>query len=512
LWAGEPLHQQIDKLIDAKLDGEPAPVASDAAFFRRVNLDLAGNLPEPAAVRAFLASKAKDKRAKAISKLLAADEYTGRMANLFHVMLMERRGDDGEWEKFLRECFAQNKPWNQMVREILMPVRDDEQKRGAAYFYTRRLTKVGAQETDHPGLTRDVGRLFLGIDLQCAQCHDHLTIEDYMQRDFQGLYAVFQNVSIRREKFPAINEKAMTERLSFISVFGSDEKTTGPRLPFTKEFDLPKPPPTDGKPKKRRDPNEPPSFSALKLIAEELPSVDNQLFRKNIANRLWFFMMGRGLVEPLDQFHSENKPTHPKLLELLANELAAHKFDIKWFIEQLAQTKTYQRSSRMPDGAELPPASSYRLAKQRALTAEQLFVSTLRATGNLQHLAPAAGKEPSEAFTKLKTGFMKSFAGEPAEPVIGYTPAVKQALFLLNDSQVLELFKPQHNNLAERLNKAPDAQVAEELYLSIFSRLPDQAERLQVEEYLQQNKKTRPASISQLAWAMLSSMEFAVNH
>ncbi len=508
--AEEPLHVQIDRLIESRLEGDPAPLASDAAFFRRVNLDLAGCVPTAQATRKFLEDKSQGKRQAAIEKLLAAPQYATRMANLFHVMLMERRGDNPEWDAFLRDCFAENKPWDVMVREILHPVREDEKRRGAAYFYTQRLQKVGQQMTDHPGLTRDVGRMFLGVDLQCAQCHDHLTIEDYSQRDFQGLYAVFQNVSIRREKFPAINEKTMTQRHAFISVFGSDEKTTGPRLPFQKEFPLPDPPEKDPAPKKKKkpDPNAPPTFSALKVFASELPSASSELFRQNIANRLWFCMMGRGLVEPLDQFHTGNKPTHPEVLKLVAKAFAEHNFDIKWLLRQLALTKTYQRASRMPGDQKLPDAGSYRLAAQRPMTAEQLFVSVLQATGNLS----GDKEEGAKAQEDLKARFVKAFASEPKTPAVTYTPAVKQALFLLNDEKILELLKPQAGNLTDRLLKTDDTAVADELYLSIFNRLPDADERSMVKQYLQEQKENRPASIQRLAWAMLSSMEFAVNH
>jgi len=510
--ADEALHTKIDQLIAAQLKGKPAPATSDAAFFRRVHLDLAGCIPAPGLVQKFLADKSANKRRAAIEKLLAAPEYAERMTNLFHVMLMERRGDNPEWESFLRKCFRQNKPWDQMVRDILLPNRDDESLRGAAYFYTRRLEKVGQQETDHPGLTRDVGRLFLGIDLQCAQCHDHLTIDAYKQRDFQGLFAVFQNVSIRREKFPAVNEKAMTAKHRFISVFGSGQKATGPRLPFGKEFEVPAAPVAETKPKKKPHPDDPPSFSALSLIASELPANSNQLFRRNIANRLWFLMMGRGLVEPLDQFHAGNQASHPELLELLAGELAAHHFDMKWMLRELALSQTYQRSSRLPAEEPLPAASSYRLAQQRALTAEQLFASTLQATGNLARLAPQDGAKPSEEFDKLKSGFLKAFASEPKEPAITYAPAVKQSLFLLNDARLLNLLKPHPGNLAARLAGTTDEDAARELYLSIFSRLPSETEQKMVVDYLQQHKKHRPAILNRLAWAMLSSMEFAVNH
>lgn len=510
--ADEPLHRQIDQLIAKGFDGEPAPRSSDAEFFRRIHLDLAGRIPGASNVRGFLDNSSPGKRQAVIDQLLESPAYADRMANLFHVMLMERRGDDEEWYRFLKSCFAENRSWKQITEEILKPNDEDESLRGAAYFYSRRLEKVGQQTTDFAGLTRDVGRMFLGIDLQCAECHDHLFIDDYKQRDFQGLFSVYQNVSIRKEKFPAINEKTMTAKLEFVSVLTADKGTTGPRIPFGKEFDVPAPPPVDPKAKpKRPDPNEPPTFSALKLIAENLPSEENSLFCRNIVNRLWFSFMGRGLVEPLDAFHSKNQASHPELLDLLSTEFVAHHFDIKWLIRELVQTETWQRSSRMATN-ELVPPESYRQGNQRRLSAEQLFWSTLQATGNLERLAPSDDADGSEEFSELRADFIKAFASEPKEAAVAYTPAVKQALYLLNDSRLLGLLKPQPGNLVERLRAQPDDQIADELYLSIFSRLPDEAERAAINEHLKENAGHRDAALSRLAWAMLTSMEFAVNH
>jgi hypothetical protein len=127
--ATEPLHQRIDELVAAGFNGKPASLSSDAEFFRRVNLDLAGRIPTAADSRAFLEDSSSDKRVAVIDLLLAAPEFAGRMANLFHVMLMERRGDNEDWMKFLKASFAQNKSWDQIVREILKPDRDDESLR-----------------------------------------------------------------------------------------------------------------------------------------------------------------------------------------------------------------------------------------------------------------------------------------------------------------------------------------------------------------------------------------------
>ncbi len=510
--AGQPLHAQIDQLVAEKFDGaEPAPQADDAAFLRRVWLDLAGRIPTVEETRRFLGDNAPNKREAEIDRLLAAPTYGQRMADLFHVMLMERRGDDQHWRKFLRDSFEQNRPWNEIVHAILKPDDTDETARGAAFFFTKRLESYGQNPTDFPGLTRDVGRLFLGVDLQCAQCHNHLFIDDYKQRDFQGLFAVYQNLSIRRGvDFPAVDEKAMTAKLEFVSVFDSDKQQTGPRLPFGEEFPIPDPPANEKKDAKKTDG---PSFSALALIADALPTAENELFANNIVNRLWFLMMGHGIVEPLDQFHSDNPPSHPELLALVAHEFTAHNFDIKWLLRELALTETYQRSSQLPAAGEPPGANTYLVANEKRLSAEQLFLSTLIATGNLQRLTNTEGDKPHEEFDDLKKRFRDAFANEPREPEVDQNATVKAALFLLNDDKVLGLLKPQPGNLVERLMKTDDASaLVDELFQSVFVRPPSVEERTAVTAYLEINADRRAVALGQVVWSMLSSVEFCVNH
>lgn len=517
--AAEPLHVEIDRLIEAKFAGRsPAEQTDDAAFLRRIWLDLAGRIPSTTETRQFLADTSPDKRQRLVDQLLAAPTRVDRLENLFHVMLQERRGENEEWKKFLRTSFEQNKPWNQMVREILNPDDQDENLRGSAFFYTSRLKTYGQNATDWPGLTRDVGRLFLGVDLQCAECHNHLFVDDYKQVEFQGLFAVFRNLTVRGGvKFPAINQQAMTEQLEFVSVFDPAQRQTGPRVPFMKEFPVPPlPEAKDGKPapKKKLTPADI-GFDPLALLAADLPVAENDLFVRNIVNRLWFAMMGRGLVMPLDLFHSGNPASHPELLDLLAREFTAHNFDMNWFLRELALTRTYQRSSQLPAGTETaPPAADFLVGIEKRLSAEQLLESMLEATGNAARLKqPQADGKPNEEYAKLLKQFQAAFANEEREPEVDFNASVKAALFLLNDDDVLNLLKPVETNLVARLAKIDDPrQLTDELFLSVLVRLPAEEERAAVLAYLEQNSSRRDVALGHVLWGMLSSIEFCVNH
>ena len=533
--AADELHTRIDQLIAAGAQGAPLGSAiDDATFARRIYLDLAGRIPSHQEAARFIEDADPAKRTKLIDLLLQRPEYPGRMQDLFNAMLMERRGENPEWSKFLRHAFETNKPWDQIVREILDPDTENEAVRGAAYFATRRLEKNGQEETDYPGLTRDVGRLFLGMDLQCAQCHNHLFIDEYKQEDFQGLFAVYQNTFIRNDvKFPALGEKVMDKKLDFMSVFEKRPLSTGPRVPKGKEVEIPQfekgqefalPP--------DRSKNFPgtPKFSPLEVLAHELPVTGNRAFLDNVVNRLWFVMMGRGLVNPLDQLHVDNPPSHPELLAELGKEFVAHQLDVRWLLRELALTETYQRTTVVAADAEPPPPELYTIASEKRLSAEQLLNSVLTATGPREVAPPAAAAEvkpqadaaaaaapdakpepsPEE---KLRLAFVKAFANAPKEPEIEFAPSLKSALFVLNDGAVLDCLVVKEGNLVDRLIKLDDpAQLADELYFSVLIRKPVDEERSLVAEYLAKQADRRPAAVGNLVWALLASTEFCINH
>ncbi|HEX8199974.1 MAG TPA: DUF1549 domain-containing protein, partial [Isosphaeraceae bacterium] len=470
-----PLHERVDALIDAAARGRPmSPPVDDAGFLRRLGLDLTGAIPTAREARAFLDDPAPEKRARLIDRLLDGPEYPRRMQELVDVMFMERLGENPEWAKYLRASFAANKPWDRLVGEILRGDSDDEAARGAAFFYAKRLEHYGENPVDYPALTRDVGRLFLGIDLRCAQCHDHLFIADYTQRDFQGLHAFFRNIALRDVKVPSIVETPTTRKMEYMSVFTKVAKATGPRIPGLEEIDLPALKPGDEyltpPDPKTKSPGTP-RFRLLEALARRLPTAANPAFARNLVNRLWFVMMGRGLVHPLDQFHAENPPSHPELLDLLASEFVRHGHDGKWLLRELARTRTYQRSDILPADADDVPPESFRTALEKRLAAEQLLRSMLVATGSGDPAASA--REVAAGFEPLKARFLKAFANEPREPEDELNPSLRAALFVQNDRAVLDLLTPRPDNLVDRLAKQADAAaVAAELYVSILTRRP----------------------------------------
>ena len=355
-FAQEPLHARIDSLVASSSFGLLAPPASDADFVRRVYLDLTGRIPTAAEARAFLDDPAPQKRPVLIDRLLASPQFTRHLANVLDVMLNERRADNGvpaaEWEKYLFDSVAANKPFDQLAREILGADGVDPVLRPAVKFYLDRHAESNL-------LTRDVGRTFFGVDLQCAQCHDHPLIDDYSQSEYYGLYAFLNRTSVFTDKKDK-NKLYLAEKadgdVAFSSVFTKKASQTGPRLlggdviaepVINKGEEYTVAPAADVR--------HVPKYSRRAQLATLATNGSNRFFNRNIANRLWAQMLGRGLVEPVDLFHSDNPPAHPQLLELLTDEIVALKFDMRAFLRQIALSQTYQRSIEIP--ADVTPAA-----------------------------------------------------------------------------------------------------------------------------------------------------------
>ncbi|MDZ4782062.1 MAG: DUF1549 domain-containing protein, partial [Planctomycetia bacterium] len=356
-----PLHERIDALVEAAPAGPVAAISSDADFLRRVYLDLNGTIPDAATARAFLDDAAPGKRQALADRLLSRPQYARHMQRVFDVMLMERRPQKGlpaaewnvsaaEWQEYLRKSFADNKPLDQLVREILAADGVDPQLRPAAKFYLDR-------EGDSNLLTRDVGRLFFGRDMQCAQCHDHPLVDDYLQSDYYGLMAFVSrgmlfNSTPDKKVYYAENADG---EVNYKSVFTGDARDhVAPKLPQGQSVSEP----LLGKDEQyvvapAKEVRGVPKYSRRAQLAAGATSGTSAAFNRNLANRLWAQMMGRGLVHPLDLEHSSNPAVHSQLLALLTDELVRMKFDAKAFLRELSLTRAYQRSSQMPAVAEL---------------------------------------------------------------------------------------------------------------------------------------------------------------
>jgi hypothetical protein len=567
--ASAPLHERIDRLIEAalarQLPGQsPAAPATDGEFLRRVWLDLAGMIPTAGEARAFLDDPSPYKRSALIDRLLEAPTFARRMMQVFDVMLMERRADlyipSAPWREFLHRAFAEDRPYDVLVRQILAADGSDPATRPAARFLLDR-------EGDPNVLTRDIGRLFLGMDLQCCQCHDHPLIDGYTQQQYYGLYAFLSRTvviggkgadgTIKPGSVAVLGEKAEGD-VAFTSVFKKKvTHKTGPRVldgkpvaepPVPKGQEYLVPPDKDGKIRPV------PVVSRRALLGPSLASPEDPAFARNIANRLWALLMGRGLVHPVDMHHDANPPSHPELLDLLATQFVAMKYDIKAFLRELCLTRAYQRSSEPPPDSspELAEPVHFAVAAVRAASPEQLAWSVMQAVGHLAAATAEAERRLDGADPRMRTildqdarrralraaiveervyghlepnvrTFVRQFGGVAGQPQEGAeaTSTVDQALFVTNGELIRGWLNPTPGRLIGRLNALADpSAVAEELYLSLLSRRPTAEERAEVADYLARRaaesdpKKPaeRPSALRELAWGVLASTEFRFNH
>ena len=348
VFAAEPLAPRIDQLIEAGQVGPIAPLSSDSDFLRRITLDLTGDLPSSVEARAFLDDATPNKRELLIDRLLASPRFPIHMANVFDVMFMERRPAAHvpvvEWQQYLQASFVANKPYDQLAREILSADGIDPALRPAAKFVMDRAAEPNL-------LARDTSRVFFGMDLQCAQCHDHPLVDHYLQTDYHGMYAFFQRTTLFADAAQKKSFLAETSSgdASYKSVFTGDAGQTRPRLPGENELDEPRfRQGEDYTIAPAANVRSVPKYSRRAKLAELATNGTNRQFNVNITNRLWAQLMGRGLVHPVDLIHPDNPPSHPAVLDLITNEFVAMKYDLRWLVRELALTKTYQRSIDLP--------------------------------------------------------------------------------------------------------------------------------------------------------------------
>jgi hypothetical protein len=517
--AQSPLSDRIDKAITQKADypRQAAGLSSDGEFLRRVYLDFTGVIPSADQARAFFKDPSPNKRRELIDKLLASPGYARHMQNVFDVLFMERRPERAvtkpEWRKYLHDSAASNKPYDVLVRELLSADGADPKMRAPARFF---LDRNG----DAHLLTKDISRLFLGMNLHCAQCHDHPLVAAYRQEHYYGIYAFLNRSFVfvdKAKKMSVFAEKAEGE-VSFQSVFVPKvTKNTGPRLPEGAPIAEPKL--DKGKeyvvaPAKGNRPI--PKYSRRAQLAGQLTASDR--FKRTAANRLWYVLLGRGLVHPVDFDHPANPPSHPELLDQLAKELADRKFDIKSLLRDIALSQTYQRSSELPAGEKELPENSFALGLLKPLSPEQLAWSMMQATGLLDSERKAQKKPDEQAlfakFANNEAPFVKLFgsqAGEPAD--LGFQATLDQTLFLANGALVRGWLSPRPGNLMDRLSKIKEAApLAEELYLSVLTRYATTEEQKEVADFLTRHIGDRPAALQELIWALLASAEFRFNH
>jgi hypothetical protein len=482
----------IDDSIQKRLDAEKLPastLSSDAEFIRRASLDIAGVIPTAERVVAFLDDKSPDKRAKLIDELLASPEYARHMTDIWKALLIPntaasaRRKHD-PFVEWLTEGFAANKKLDALARDVLTASGFQDENAAVTFFMTH--------ETQDE-ITDRVSRVFLGVQIQCAQCHKH-PFGDWTQAEYWGMAAFFSKVK---------------------SLYAKDDR--GQRY-GAKEDNVAKNKPLLMVPPSKKD--VPPTFlrggaasiSAdgpnLPALADWIASPKNPYFAKAGVNRVWHQFFGRGLVNPVDDMTEANEATHPELLAGLAREFAASGFDLKHLIRGICNSKTYQRTSKTAaDNAKDKTLYSHMAVK---------VMTPLQLSDSLESVFALANNEktpaPTEAARKRRMGergrFAAIFAGEDDPDPTDYQAGIPQALYLMNSGHHYSIAKAANETVAKQ--KTPE-KVIETLFLATYSRKPTSGEAKLMLSYIEKAADKRSA-YHDVLWALINSTEFVSNH
>ncbi len=488
------LARQIDLRVDEKLKVQQlsrAPRSDDATFFRRINLALAGRIPDIAEVRAFMADPSPDKRARAIDRLLDSPAFVNYMARSWRGWLLDDAAANvdlanglPDFEGWLRERIRANTPLDRMVKELVTYPLDERQlaSRSPGETVASPLAFYTAHEGKPENLAAATSRIFLGVRLECAQCHDH-PFAKWKRDQFWGLAAFYAGV----ERQNGVLREARGRREMLIP--NSDRAA-----PATFLDD--------------REPEWQYKKSPRATLAAWLTSAENPFFARAMANRLWWFLFGVGIVDAVDDFHDENPPSHPELLDDLARAFAASGFDTKFLLRAICLSGTFGRSSNSADSKNVHTRLFAHFPMQ-ALSADQLFESLAVVTGTpLQKPL----KQDNPAQDSFRRQFQDTFSTS-GQPTVAPTTII-QALTLMNGELV---------NSAATAGKTLDAvlkrggqtpvEKVETMYLVVLGRRPQAHELERALHHVQTGGSAVTASRhGDILWALLNSLEFRTNH
>ncbi|MDA1016232.1 MAG: DUF1549 and DUF1553 domain-containing protein [Planctomycetota bacterium] len=519
---GEELRDSIDHQLAAawKANGiEPAKPSSDGEFLRRVHLDLLGTIPTHDEAVAFLDDTRADKRKLLIDRLLNDPRFAEHQGEVWDMVLFGRNppgyGTDkrDEFQAWLRDQFAKNTPYDQWVKAILRAEGNTIDNGAPMYFVQYRNEPEEA--------TQAVTQTFLGVQLQCARCHDH-PFEPWTQLDFYGTAAFFARLRVvdigKKNKLTmyAIGERNTGDVLftgpTAEQVVGKKGEPVKPK--FLQGEPLVEPELSADFKEDRNFPNGkvPPSpkFSRKNQLADWIARPGNPYFARAVANRIWAQFMGRGIVHPVDNMSRSNTPSHPELLDQLARNMVDHKFDLKWYIRELVNSRAYQLSGSGPVEAAMP--QWFEQARTRPLSAEELLDAWKVAIG-WDGIEKSSGKKASEdRYSPLGSGYLVQFLGRPNNGVGDFQGGLHEHLFL-NNGGIGSLLSQSKGGLHHSLlnSKAPWTERVDQLYLAMLSRRPVKDEQERFVEFLSAEENSS-GRLQEAIWVLMTCSEFRFNH
>ncbi len=476
----QALADRIDQLIAARWAGkdvQPAARADDAEFFRRVHLDLAGRIPSIVSIRDFLDDDRPDKRRIWVEELLKQGSYSNHFTNVWRSLLLAQTNQQAQFQvpaldQWLHQRLKANMAYDQMVRELLTGATNANfgTASTAAYFQ--------ANENKAENLAASTSRLFLGVKLECAQCHNH-PFDKWTRMQFWEYAAFFANANQGRQE---------------IAVPGTDKVVPARFLDGT-------------------EPQWQAGVNARTTLAQWLTAADNPFFARAAVNRTWAYFFGMGLVDQADGPGDQDPASHSELLDELARAFVAHRFDMKFLIQAITASQAYQRSSAGTHPSQQDPRLFARMAL-RGMTPAQLFDSLAEATEYEE--AAGSGTFPfAQGPQSPRNEFLAKFAAQDQRTE--HQTSILQALYLMNNKFVVDRTSLQHNkslNTIATAARSDTARRVETLFLLALSRKPRPEESARLIRYVDSGGPTGDPrlALTDVFWALLNSPEFILNH
>ncbi len=497
---------RIDELIEKRWKEAgvtPAEPAGDAEFLRRLYLHVDGGIPPVFEVREFLADTSPDKRRRVVDELLDRPGYIMNFTRYWRRVMLPETDSDLQtrflipgFEAWLREQLTENTAYDDIARQIINTKLN--QDRGNRQAYMQAVTSVTplafyqAKQVAPENLAAATSRIFLGIRIECAQCHDH-PFDSWKRDQFWSLAAFFGGIV--RDGQPNVfgQVREIPDRRE-ISIPDTDQVVQAGYL--------------DGSEPRWRF-----RVGARKTLADWVASRDNPYFARAAANRMWGHFFGRGIVEPVDDFSDANPPSHPELLDFLAKEFAAHEFDLKFLIRAITASRTYQLSSRMTDKSQKAPELFARMNVQ-GLTPEQLYESLAQATGTP---VTFQANNPYIFGNQSEQGMFQETFDDSGTTLTDRETTILQALALMNGQLTANATDLERSQTLAAISQAPFLDTEgriEALYLAALSRTPREPELARMKKYVDSGGPANDSdkALADVFWALLNSSEFLFNH
>lgn len=495
-WNDPPAQNYVDEHVFAKLRELqilPSDLCTDEEFVRRVRLDVTGLLPTAAEARAFLSDTDPAKRAKLIDRLLETPEYADFWAMKWADVLRNTRKQVAyrgahNYRRFLAETFAQNRPFDQFVGELITSSGDTMMNPAANYYRVSRDPLECAETT---------AQLFLGVRMQCAKCHNH-PFERWTQDDYYGFAAFFARVKQKKPEANGEREVVFLARGGEVSHLRTGQ-VMKPKAPGVPAYEV-------GAAEDRRA-----------FLAKWLADPANPFFARSVVNRIWFHLMGKGIVDPVDDFRDSNPPCNEKLLDALAADFAKSGFDFKHVVRVILNSRSYQLSAR-PNDFNKDDEKYFSRAYTKLLSAEQLLEGISAATAVPEKypgmpLGTHAFQLPDG---EINHPFLQAF-GQPTRELAcecarESESTLNQALNLINGNVIHTKLRDPNNRIGQLVAAGmADPELIGELYVATLSR-PARPEEIEgALAHIKANADRRRA-LEDVHWALLNCKEFLFRH